>query len=445
MDDLLSFARSYADEYYQHRDTAPVRPTTDAQHLRAVLGGPLPVAGTDAMETLRLLTTHGQAGVVPSTSGRYFGYVMGGAHPVGVATDWITSVWDQGGTIHETTLIASVVDDICADWVVDLFGLPAHTSVGITSGCALSNLTALAAARHHVGGGDVLVSEGCHATVHRALRLLGLADRVRRVPVDDQGRMRHDELETLLGECDGPPIVCGQVGHVDTGASEDVERVAALTHRHQGWLHLDAAFGMWAAASPVLRSRVSGLHLADSWATDAHKWLNVPYDCGIVLTAHPAAHRAALHCRAPYLLDDELPRRDPFDYIIECSRRARSLALWATLRHLGTAGVADLVERSCRQAAHIAGALAAAPGVEVLNEVVLNQVLVRFGDSDEHTDDVISFLHESGVAFASATTWRGRRALRISVCNWQTTVADCDALVGVLLAGHSGQVRDLTG
>lgn len=451
-EELLAYVHDYAREYPRRREAGPMRPTTSAGALRRALGGPLPASGADALGTLRELVRHGQAGVVPSTSGRYFGYVLGGALPIGLAADWLTSVWDQGGTIHETSLLTAVVEEICAGWLIELFGLPAHTSVGITSGCSTANLTALAAARHHVlartgwvveqeglpgaPAPRVLVSEGCHVTITRALRLLGLGGQISVVPCDDQGRMRLPALAELLAGTSGPLIVCAEIGHVDTGASDDVERIAALVHEHGGWLHLDAAFGMWAAASPRTRARVAGLALADSWATDAHKWLNVPYDCGIVLCAHPEAHRAALRARASYLIDGDPPRRDPFDHTPECSRRARPLVLWATLRHLGAGGVAELVERSCRLAGHIAGRLAAEPGVRVLNEVALNQVLVRFGGDDAHTEEVITALQDSGVAYASGTTWRGEKALRVSVCNWQTGEADCDALVDTLIAAH---------
>ncbi|QUQ65185.1 pyridoxal phosphate-dependent decarboxylase family protein [Kutzneria sp. CA-103260] len=398
---------------------------------------------------MRTLVEHGQPGFAPSTSGRYFDHVTGGSHPIGLAADWLTSVWGQGGASHETSLLTTVVEEVCAKWLTELFGLRPNTSVGVTSGYATANLTALAAARHHVlaqAGRDVeadgpvgapevrvLVSEGCHITVQWALGLVGLAGGIRPVPCDDQGRMRVDALAALLEKSNRPLIVCGQVGHMDTGASDDVARVAMLTHRHGGWLHLDASYGMWAAASP--RHHPHALRRADSWATDAHKWLNVPYDCGIVLCAHLSAYQAALRGQADY----------PFDYPPERSRRARPLVLWATLRHLGVEGVIDLVDRSCRHARGIARRLADEPGITVLNEVVLNQVLVRFGDSDEHTDEVIEALHDSGNAFAGGTTWRGQRALRVSVCNWQTTEADCLTLTDTLITAHRVRSRALAG
>ncbi|MCM3883261.1 aminotransferase class V-fold PLP-dependent enzyme [Frankia sp. R82] len=415
-------------------------------------------------------------------------------------------MWDQTPVLHVSSPAAAVVEEIVAGWLVRLFGLPATTSVGLTSGCATANLVALAAARHQVltaAGWDpdrqgligapaprILVSRGCHVTVPRALRVLGLGGQIHPVDTDTQGRMRLDRLAEVLAATTGPLVVCAQVGTVDTGAVDAVAEIGALTHAHGGWLHVDAAFGMWAAASPRLRAAVpglAGLAAADSWATDAHKWLNVPYDCGVVLCRHPDAHRAAVRAQADYLSlsppsatvpaadrptdagpVDPLPaERHPAEYTLEMSRRARALVLWATLRHLGTDGVTDLVERCCALAARMATRLAGVDGATVVGEVVLNQVLVRFtpphpgvdpmaghpdrpagpaasvqmGDSansvgDAHTAAVVAAFQRSGVGWASPTRWQGRTMLRLSVCNWQTDEADVDAAVAALVDAH---------
>ena len=306
---LLRSVADYAATYLAGSVVRPVSVAASTAQLREALGGPLPAVGQSAEEVLRALIAGGEPGLMSSTSGRFFGFVMGGAYPVGVATEWLMSVWDQCAALYATSPTASVAEEASVGWLTHLFGLPASVSAGITSGCATANLTGLAAARHHVlaqAGWDVeeqgligapaprvLVSEGCHVTVLRALRLLGLGGQIQLIACDAQGRMRLDALTAAVGAGTGPLIVCGQVGNVDTGAVDPLPEVCHLVHARRGWVHLDAAFGMWAAASPRLRSRVAGLELADSWATDAHKWLNVPYDCGIALCAHPASHRAA--------------------------------------------------------------------------------------------------------------------------------------------------------
>lgn len=473
---LLDLVVRHATDYLGRDTTHPPSTHEVTQLLRARLGGDLPAAGWDAAEVLEHFIAAAEPGLSPSTSGRFFGFVTGGAYPVAVATEWLTSVWDQTPVLHVSSPAAVVVEETVARWLTQLFGLPAATSVGITTGCAAANLIGLAAARHQVlaaAGWDVsrqglvaapaprvLASRGCHVTVLRAARLLGLGGQIHLVDTDEAGRMRLDHLRDLLAATDGPLIVCGQVGTVDTGAVDPVAAVAELTHAHGGWLHLDAAFGMWAAASPRLRGMVTGLaglDQADSWATDAHKWLNVPYDCGIAMCAHPDAHLAALRAQADYLPATSDGLRNPMDYTPEMSRRARALVLWTTLRHLGTDGVAELVERCCALARRMADRLARVEGITVLADVTLNQVLVRFaaptgvrldaGDAnpedtaiwpadDAHTDAVIAAFQRGGAGWASATRWRGRTALRLSVCNWQTDAATVDAAVDALVAAH---------
>lgn len=454
---LLRSVESYAAEYL----TAPrIGSSVKREELERAFGGGFPATGLPGQDVVGELVRKGEPGLLHSGSSTFLGFVMGGSYPVAVATEWLTSLWDQCGALYATSPVASVVEDTVARWLIELFGLPGHTSVGITSGCATANLSGLAAARHamfQAYGWDVeksgligaprprvLVSRGCHTTVYRALRLLGLAGHIVPVDIDDQGRMLVPALATAIGGSgSGPLIVCGQVGNVDSGSVEQLPEVCALTHAEGGWVHLDAAFGMWAAASPALKSRVVGLELADSWATDAHKWLNVPYDCGLVLCAHPDAHRAALRTTADYLTPAPEGARDPADYTPDLSRRARSLVLWATLRHLGQDGVAELVERTCRLARVLADRISRTEGIEVINDVMLNQVLVSL--SSEHPratlDAVVARLQAGGTGWASPTTWNGKPALRLSVCNWQTTDSDIEecasAIVGAYLSSRS--------
>lgn len=452
--DLLRRVTDHATQYEARAASRPVSVAASTDVLRAALGGPLPARGQDAAEVLDELVRGAEPGLLPSAAPGFFGFVMGGAHPVAVATEWLLSVWDQCAALHATSPAASVAEEVTAAWLVDLFGLPTTTSVGVTSGCATANLTGLAAARHRVfarHGWDVeaqglvgapiprvLVSRACHATVLRALRLLGLAGQIRMIDTDDQGRMRLDAFARVLDDGDGPLIVCAQAGNVDTGAVDPLAEVCALTHVRGGWVHLDAAFGMWAAASPRLRPRLAGLADADSWATDAHKWLNVPYDCGLAFCADPDAHRAALRTHAEYLTVAGPQHRDPVDWTPEMSRRARAVVLWTTLRHLGRDGVVDLVERCCALARRLAGRLAAADGMTVVNDVVLNQVLVRFDPEPDRsraevTAAVTAALQADGRAWASPTVADGEPALRFSVCNWQTGTDEVDTCADVVV------------
>jgi glutamate/tyrosine decarboxylase-like PLP-dependent enzyme len=327
---------------------------------------------------------------------------------------------------------------------VELFRLPEGTSVGFPTGCAMAHLTALATARHHVlaeAGWDVerdglhgapavhvVASAQRHLTIDRALRYLGLgAGRTKAVPTDGEGRMHTAALREALAGCDGPTIVCTQIGDVNSGAIDPVGEICDIAHEQGAWVHVDGAFGLWAAASPALRAQVAGFERADSWASDAHKWLNVPYDCGLVFVRRPGEHRAAmLTARADYLPDPVPGERDPIEWVPDFSRRARSLPVWAALRTLGRSGVAEQIERCCALARRFATHLGALDGVEVLNEVALNQVLVRFGDDDDLTRRVITRLQERGVCWFGGTAWGGRTAMRVSVTSWRTTESDVD-------------------
>jgi len=428
------------------------RPGLTANELRARLGGPLPDGGEDPSTLVERLVADVDDGLVAMGSPRYFGFVIGGSLPAALATDWLVSTWDQNVFLYLPTPAASIVEEVAAAWLIDLLGLQPETSVGFTTGATMANFTALAAARHAVlraVGWDVeedglvgappvhvVVGERVHASMVIALRLVGLGRRgARRVAVSGEGAMRVADLRHTLAELPpGPTIVAVQAGEVNTGAFDPLDEIAdAVRERPGAWLHVDGAFGLWAAASPALRHLVRGIERADSWSTDAHKWLNVPYDAGVVFVRDAAAHRAAMGVSAAYLPPAPGAERDPFDYVPEMSRRGRGFVIYAALRSLGRDGVRALVESSCAVARRMAHRLARSPRVAILNEVVLNQVLVRFGDSDETTREVIRRVQDEGTAWAGGTTWEGRLAMRISVSNWATTPEDGDCAVDAIL------------
>ena len=436
----------------------PVHSTASLAELRATLGGPLPEVSADSREVIAALATAAEPGVLPSSSGRFFGFVVGGATPAAVAADWLTSVWDQNAGLYVLGPAASVVEEVAGAWLAELFGLPKQVSVGFVTGAQLANTTGLAAARYEMlrrVGWDtevaglcgaprlrIIAGQGRHGTIDRALRFLGLGTAsIVEVEMDAQGRMQVAALRRALEQGEGPAIVCAQVGNVNTGAVDPVGEICELAHGHGAWVHVDGAFGMWAAASPRLRHLVAGVERADSWATDAHKWLNVPYDSGLVFCAHPEAHRAAMGVRASYLMHSAGGERDALDYNPEHSRRARGFAVYAAIRALGRCGIAEMVERCCAMARRFAEQLAAADGVAVLNEVVLNQVLVRLhapdGNDDGHTDRVLERLQHDGTCWMSGTRWKGQAAVRISVSNWSTSADDVDRSVAALLRAHT--------
>ena len=434
---LLRRTADHAADFLDSLDERPVFPSVTVEQLRAQLGGPLPDEPADPATVIDELVSGAEPGVVAIPSGRYFGFVIGGAVPAALAADWLTSAWDQNAGLYVAGPSASVVEEVAGAWLMDLLAIPQNVSFAFVTGCQMANFTALAAARWHVltqAGWDVnadglagappvrvLCGAKVHVTVTRALRLLGLGT-PEIIDADDQGRMVARSLHDALQDSSGPTIVCAQAGDVNTGAFDPLPEIADAAREAGAWLHVDGAFGLWAAASPSLAHLVAGAELADSWATDAHKWLNVPYDCGLVFCAHPDAHRAAIGVHAEYLVHGEAVR-DQMDWTPEFSRRARGFAVYAALRSLGRRGVTDIVERTCAHARRFADELAGLPGFELLNEVVLNQVLFRF-ESDEHTDEVVSRVQESGEAWLSGTVWDGRRAIRISVSNWQTSDDD---------------------
>jgi glutamate/tyrosine decarboxylase-like PLP-dependent enzyme len=450
--DVLQRAAELAIGYVESVPDRPVAPEQGVAELRETLDLPLPDGPSDPREVIEALARDVEPGLTQMTGGRYFGFVIGGALPAALAADWLTSAWDQNAGLALPTPAAAVVEEVAGRWAKELLGLPAGASFAFVTGCQMAHATALAAARHHLlertghdverdglaGAPPIRVVAGAkrHGTVDRALRLLGLGTAcVRPVPVDGQGRLLVDELRAELARGDGPTIVCSQLGEVNTGACDDLEAISGLAAESGAWHHVDGAFGLWAAAAPSLRHLARGVERADSWATDAHKWLNVPYDSGIAFCAHPAAHRASFGIESPYLLYSG-DAREPFEWTPEHSRRARGFTVYAAIRSLGRSGVADLVERCCARARDLAAGLGELPGCEVLNEVVLNQVLLRF-ETDEATDAAVAAVQRSGEAWMSATTREGRRAIRVSVSNWQTSEADVERTVAAFAAARS--------
>ena len=444
--ELLHATADHAADFLDTLGERPIRPEADVDELTHALGGPLPENGMEPRAVVASLVEDASPGIVGIPSGRFFGFVIGGALPSALAADWLTSTWDQNSGLYAAGPAAAVVEEVCRGWLAELLGLPADVSVAYVTGCQMAHVTALAAARHHVlaqvgwdvpqkglaGSPPIRVVVGAkrHVTVDRALRLLGIgAESLEVVPVDNHGRMRVDELH--LG--DGPTIVCGQAGEVNTGAFDDLEAIADAAAESGAWFHIDGAFGLWAAATPRLRHLLRGSERADSWATDGHKWLNVPYDSGLAFCAHPDAHRAAIGVTASYLIfSDDGRERDAMDWTPEFSRRARGFAVYAAIRELGRDGIVAMVENSCDRARQFAELLEAG-GATVLNEVALNQVLVRFGD-DESTRETIARVQQDGTCWLSGTDWFGEHAMRISVSNWRTTAEDVERSASAILA-----------
>jgi glutamate/tyrosine decarboxylase-like PLP-dependent enzyme len=433
----------------------PVFPTADLRAARDALSS-LPETSILADVVVQELAEAIEPTLVATTGPRYFGFVNGGALDAATAADILTTGWDQNAYNPVTSPGAAVVEEVTGDWLKDLLNLPRSASFGFVTGGQGANTVSLAAARHDVlfkAGWDVerdglvgappvrVVANGeRHATIDAALRFLGLGTgALEPVATDSQGRIDIADLGRVLARAPvGPTIVCLQAGNVNSGAFDDFKSAIAVAHDHDAWVHIDGAFGLWAAASPITRHLVDGAELADSWATDGHKWLNVPYDSGYAFCAHPDAHAAAMSYSAAYLVTrGGEDTRTPGDFVLESSRRARAFATWAALRELGRAGVAELVERCCALARRFGERLAITEGAEVLNDIVLNQVLVRFGDDDE-TDRVIAAVQRSGECWMGATSWHGVRAMRISVVNWRTTEADVDRSITAIVAARSG-------
>jgi glutamate/tyrosine decarboxylase-like PLP-dependent enzyme len=413
------------------------------------LGGPMPAHGQDPHEIIQLLDEIGSPATMASMGPRMFGGVIGGAFPTAVAAHWLADAWDQNACLFDFAPVAAYLEDVVLGWLLDLFGLPPASGGAFVTGTQMADVTALAAARYDllrkVGWNlqhdglfgappvEVIVGEEVHATMVKALRLLGFGNaQVRTVATDAQGRMKAAEIPRVSG----PVIICVQVGNVNTGACDPVGKVCEIAREMDAWVHVDGAFGLWAAVSPARRHLLEGIDKADSWATDAHKWLNVPQDSGIAIVREPRTLQAAMAITAAYY-PEPAAKREPMQWGPESSRRARAVEIWATLRFLGRDGVIDLIERTCGHAARFAEGLRAAE-YEVLNDIVLNQVLVSFGQ-DSVTDSVIGDIQEEGTCWCGGTVWKGKKAMRISVSSWMTTESDVErSLEGILrIAKHT--------
>jgi glutamate/tyrosine decarboxylase-like PLP-dependent enzyme len=451
----LDRAHDIAHAFLRSLPDRSVGPQAGFEDLVRSLGGPLPEAGEEPVFVVEALARAVEPGLVGSAGPRYFGFVIGGSVPAALAADWLTSAWDQNAGLNATSPAAAAVEAVAGEWVKELLGLPAAAAVGFVTGCQMANFSGLLAGRHAVlarEGWDVerqgllgapevhvAIGEEAHATILSALRLLGLGEaRALRVPADAQGRMIPGALRETLAPLHGPILVAAQAGNVSTGAFDPLDEIAVVARAKGAWLHVDGAFGLWAATDPTRRHLLRGVAEADSWATDAHKWLNVPYDSGIVIVKESAHLNTAITKSAAYLIRSEGTGRDNHDFTPESSRRARGFAIWAALRSLGRSGVAALVGRCCALAARMADRLRAG-GVTILNDVVLNQVLVRFtprrgGDADAFTRAVVTRIQKGGVAWASGTKRHGAEALRISVSNWSTTEEDIDRSADAILS-----------
>jgi glutamate/tyrosine decarboxylase-like PLP-dependent enzyme len=436
-EDALRRAHELSLRWLASVDDRPVPAQASIADVAAALGRELPEGPTDPEEVVRHLADACEAGLVAMSSGRFYGFVIGGTLPAALAADWLVSAWDQNSGLRRVTTAHSAVEDVASSWLLELLGLPPESAVGFVTGGTMANFTGLAAARDAVlraAGWNVaedgltgaprvrvLVGDERHDTVDLALRYLGLG-RPETVPADDQGRIRADLLASALASSpDEPTIVALQAGNVHSGGFDPFPEAIAAAHAHGAWVHVDGAFGLWAAASARFRPLVAGMADADSWATDAHKTLNVPYDSGLVIVRDPAAVRAAMGMHGDYLLLDEAG--EPFDKVPELSRRGRAFTVWAALKSLGRAGVEDLVDRLCRHARALADGLRTIDGAEVLNDVVFTQVCASFG-SDERTQAVVERMLADGTAWMTGSRWRGRAVLRISVSNWATDEAD---------------------
>jgi glutamate/tyrosine decarboxylase-like PLP-dependent enzyme len=446
----LHAAARHAEAFLATLDERQVAARADAAAVRAVLGGQLPELGEDPAAVIDQLASGAEPGLVATPGPRHFGFVIGGALPAALAADWLVSAWDQCAAFHSLSPAMAAIEEITSAWTLELLGLPASASVGFVTGGQGANTTCLAAARHTVferAGWNVerdgligappvriVCGEQAHATIYTSLRLLGLGEQTAiLVPADAQGRIDPNELAKTLAANDGPAIVCAQAGNVATGAFDAFGAIADVCGQHDAWLHVDGAFGLWAAASPRTRALTAGLERADSWAVDAHKWLNVPYDGAMAIVADPDAHLAAMRLAGPYLVADP-GQRDNTNYVPESSRRARAVPVYAAIRSLGREGIAEMIERNCAQARRMARQLSTIPGAEVLNDVVLNQVLLRLPGGDDANRAAVAAIQRDGTCWLGGTTWNGEYVLRVSISNWATTDEDIDRSAAAIAA-----------
>ncbi len=425
------------------------RPTSNYRDMLLAFAGPAPESGLASCDVIAELATKAEPGLHAKVGPRFFGWVIGASHPVGVAADWLTSAWGQNCGNQQAAPAAAAAEETAARWLLEILDLPRQSSVGFVTGATAANFVCLAAARSEVlrrvnwdveANGlfgapaiHVLIGDDAHTTVFSGLQFLGLGhDRVVRIATDDQGRMRPDSLGPALAACSGPCIVVAQAGQINTGAFDPFDDIAHMAHAHGAWVHVDGAFGLWARAAPSVAAQARGVDLADSWATDGHKWLQTPYDCGYAIVSDSQAHRRAMTAAASYLPIGDAGERDPSHLVPELSRRARGFATWAMIRHLGRSGIAEMVERHCALARRFADRLAQEPGIAIMNDVTLNQVIVRFGADEpplagnELTKDVIALIQSDGTCFAGGARWRGRWVMRLSVISWPTSENDID-------------------
>ena len=458
----LHRAHEIASAFLKSLPARPVGARASFDELVRALGGPLPDSGEEPVRVVDALANAVEPGLIASAGPRYFGFVIGGSVNASLAADWLTAAWDQNAGLSATSPAAAAAEAVAAEWIKELLGLPMQAGVGFVTGGQMANFSGLLAGRHAVlaraswdvetrglqGAPEVhvVIGDEAHATILSALRLLGLGEaRALRVAADAQGRMKPDALEAALAPLRGPIMVAAQAGNVSTGAFDPLDEIVAITRAKNAWLHVDGAFGLWAATDPARRHLLKGVEKADSWAVDAHKWLNVPYDSGIAIVRDSTDLSAAITKSAAYLIRAVGAARDNHDFTPESSRRARGFAIWAAIRSLGRSGVSQMVSRCCDLAVRMSERLRDG-GITVLNDVVLNQVLVRFtpargGDADAFTRAVVARIQKDGVMWASGTRRHGADALRISVSNWSTTEADIDRSADAVLAAVRAEDR----
>ena len=439
--ELFRLVAEQAAHYRRTIGDKPQRPMQSYAEAAAAWDAPTPETGEAEDKVIAQLLRLAGPGLHAMTGPRFHGWVIGGSHPVGVAADWLTAAWGQNVGNHHASPAGAAAEAVAEKWLVDLLRLPMGASVGFVTGATAANFVCLAAARSEVlrrVGWDVerqglfgaprvavLIGEEAHASVFSALQALGFGhDPAIRIAVDDQGAMKAEALVAALARCDGPAIVVTQAGQLNSGAFDPIGVIAPIARAKGAWVHVDGAFGLWARACPSRAHLAEGVDLADSWATDGHKWLQTPYDCGYAIVRDPAAHRRAMTIAASYLPSVGAGERDPTHLVPELSRRARGFPTWAMLRHLGRAGIAEMVERHCRCASLIAQSVGREPGIAVLNRVVLNQAILRFGGDDRKTLEAIARLQADGVAFAGGAQWRGHWVMRLSVSGYSTTEAE---------------------
>ena len=454
---LLRQTADHAADFYEALGERRTSVTAGVQELREALGRPLPDEPMDASRVIAELVRDVEAGLLGSAGGRFFGWVIGGSVPAALAADWLTSAWDQNAALYACAPAEAVAEEVCGGWLKDLLGLPAHASFALVTGTQMGHATALAAARNKLlaerswdverrglaGAPPIRLITGGHqhASIDRAVRLLGLGtDAIVNAGADPQGRLDLGGLSRELKAGDGPVIVCLQAGEINTGSFDDFTQACRIAHARSAWVHVDGAFGLWAAVSQRYRHLLGGVDAADSWTTDAHKWLNVPFDCGLVFTAHPAQHRAAMSVTASYLIraaemGGGTPR-EQIDYNPEWSRRGRGFAVYAAIRSLGRCGITQIIDDCCHHARHLTAGIGALPGAEILHEPQINQGLIRFtdpgGDHDSRTDRVIARIQHDGHAWFGGTTFNGARAMRISVVNHRTTDHDIERAIAAV-------------